>query len=145
MGHINPELIKKARKADTPEDLQALAKETGWEMTAEEANAYYAQLNAHSGELVDEELADVTGGGCYKDGRLVVTHLHSCYDWLCKSCNHGLEYKTQWVYHSDGKKHEYEAWTHQHYGVYCNEDQWYCKNCRHMVHEGGLWLCNKSK
>lgn len=56
-----------------------------------------------------------------------------------------MKYKTQWVYHSDGKKHYYDAWTHQYYGVRCTVEKWYCKDCRYMVYEGGLWLCNKPK
>ncbi|MBQ3216065.1 MAG: Nif11-like leader peptide family RiPP precursor [Oscillospiraceae bacterium] len=144
MTNLTPELIEKAKAAQTPEELQALAKENGWEMTEESAQAYFEQLNK-SGELSDEELSNVSGGGCHKGDRLVVTHLHSCNDWVCKRCNHGVQYKTQWVYHSDGKKHAYDGWTHEHYGVYCDVDKWYCKNCRYMVYEGGLWLCNKPK
>ena len=42
---FTPELIEKAKSAKTPEELMALAKENGVELTEESAKAYFEQLN----------------------------------------------------------------------------------------------------
>lgn len=60
---MNEELIMKAKAAKSAEELMALAKENGMELTEEEASAYFARLNK-SGELSEEELSNVSGGGC---------------------------------------------------------------------------------
>lgn len=57
------ELILKAKEAKNAEELLALAKENGIEMTEESAQAYFEQLNK-KGELADEELDNVSGGAC---------------------------------------------------------------------------------
>ncbi|CDC62696.1 unknown [Clostridium sp. CAG:448] len=62
---MEKELIAKAKEAKTPEELMALAKEKGVEMTAEKAQVYFDQLHPKTGELSDEELDNVAGGGCY--------------------------------------------------------------------------------
>ena len=61
---MNQELVNKARKAKSVEELLALAKENGIELTNEQAKEYFAQLNPTKGELSDDELEDVAGGGC---------------------------------------------------------------------------------
>ena len=61
---MNQELVNKARKAESVEELLALAKENGIELTNEQAKEYFAQLNPTKGELSDDELEDVAGGGC---------------------------------------------------------------------------------
>ena len=63
---LTPELLEKAKQAKTAEELIALAKENGAEMTPEEANTYFAQLNPKTGELSDDELDNVAGG-CGED------------------------------------------------------------------------------
>ncbi len=63
VNKITPELLEKAELAKSAEELLALAKENGAEITAEEANTYFAGLNPKTGELSDE-LNDVAGGGC---------------------------------------------------------------------------------
>ncbi len=64
MTNFHRELIEKAKTAKTAEELLALAKENDVEMTAEEATAFFAQLNPKAGELADDELDGVSGGGC---------------------------------------------------------------------------------
>lgn len=64
MAHVSPELIEKAKTAKTAEELLALAKENGVDLTAEEAKVYSAQLIPATGELDDDALDDVSGGGC---------------------------------------------------------------------------------
>ena len=59
---LTPELIEKAKLAKSAEELIALAKENGTQLTAEEANTYFAKLNPKMGELNDDELDSVAGG-----------------------------------------------------------------------------------
>lgn len=73
---MNTELIAKAKQTKSPEELMALAKENGIELTEESAQAYFNQLNPKTGELADDELSDseldnVSGGcgGGYDAGR----------------------------------------------------------------------------
>ena len=76
---MEKELIEKARAAKTPEELMTLAKENGTELTEAEAASYFAQLHPKTGELSDEELDNVAGGGCYaKDGYLKTTLGYKC-------------------------------------------------------------------
>lgn len=128
----NEELLQKAKETKSAEELMAIAKQNGMELSEEEAQAYFAQLHK-SGELSDEELGAVAGGGCHsKDGRLVVTIAYSCSEYICKDCG----------------KHFEPGGTHQHsryeenvgkvYTVYSN----ICNTCKYMSHEKGLWLCN---
>ena len=120
------EFFEKAKEAKSAEELLSLAKENGMELTKEEAEAYFAQLNK-SGELSDEELDNVAGGGCHnKDGRLVVTVWYNCSDFTCKKC---------------GRKN-----TGDHFHIidgYRTNYMQQCQFCKYMSYEGGLWLCNK--
>ena len=76
---MEKELIAKAKKAESPEELAAIAKQNGVKMTDEEAKSYFEQLHPKAGELSDEELDNVAGGGCYaKDGYLWTTIGHKC-------------------------------------------------------------------
>lgn len=76
---LNNELIAKAKQAKTPEELMSLAKENGMEMTGENAKEYFEQLHPKTGELSDDELDNVAGGGCYADdGYLWTTIGHKC-------------------------------------------------------------------
>ena len=85
------ELMEKAKSAKSPEELITLAKENGTEITAEEAANYFAKLNQKSGDISDEELENVAGGGCYNsDGRLIVTLFNTCDHWTCPKCGHSL-------------------------------------------------------
>lgn len=56
--------MEKAKQAKSADELLTIAKENGMEMTEEEAKAYYAQLHPVSGEIADDELENVSGGGC---------------------------------------------------------------------------------
>ena len=90
---LTPELLEKAKLAKSAEELIALAKENGAELTAEEANTYFAQLHK-TGELSDDEL-DSVAGGCddepenYEPGnnRRIIDDRHKpCGNWACKLC-----------------------------------------------------------
>ena len=60
---MDQEIIAKAREAKSAEELLAMAKENDIELTGEQAKEYYDRLHA-SGELSDDELDNVAGGGC---------------------------------------------------------------------------------
>ena len=119
---MNRELVEKAKKAESKEELIAMAKENGTELTPESAEAYFKLLHPKTGEVSDDELENVSGGGCYNKGRLVVTTQFSCWDWHCKNgCDK-------------------EVVQTPFYTV--------CKNCgniyacKYCSYEKGLWLCN---
>lgn len=123
---LNKELIAKAKEAKTPEELIALAKENGGEMTEESAKAYFDLIHPQSGEVADDELANVSGGGCHTDdGREIVTVGHLCTGFICKKC--GGSCVSTIV------------------GGFCKDcgRAAYCDHCKYCTYEKGLWLCNK--
>ena len=61
---MNQELIIKAKAAKSVEELLELAKASNVELSEEQAKEYFAKLNPPKGELSDDELDDVSGGGC---------------------------------------------------------------------------------
>ena len=121
---LNKELLAKAKNAKTPEELIALAKENGTEMTEESAEAYYNLLHPQNGEVSDDELGNVAGGGCHNGGRLVVSVMHYCDEWRCKD---------------DGSQCDIDGIM-----VNCNTCRVaaYCFSCKYCTYEKGLWLCN---
>ena len=64
MTNFTPEMIEKAKTAASPEELLDLAKANGVDLSADEAAAYFTQLSPRQGELSDDELDCVAGGGC---------------------------------------------------------------------------------
>ena len=60
---ISKELLKKAKTAKTAEELLEMAKAENIELTVEQATKALAKMNKN-GELSDEELDNVAGGGC---------------------------------------------------------------------------------
>lgn len=71
---LSKELIEKAKEAKNPEELMTLAKENGMEMTEESAKAYFEKLNPKTGEIADDELDNVSGGGCSSNNGHLDTH-----------------------------------------------------------------------
>ena len=67
MANFTTEIIEKAKGAKTANELLELAKAEGINITVDEAATYFAQLNPKSSELSDNELANVSGGGCLSD------------------------------------------------------------------------------
>ena len=123
MKNFNTEMIEKAKAAKSAEELIALAKDNGVEMTADEAATYFAQLNPKSGELNDDELDAVAGGGC-GDGRRIVDmggRCHTCFE--CKNgCGNNVDMITETC-------------------RICGEE-WRCYNCVSVSFEGGKMYCN---
>ena len=121
--NLMAELKEKAKAATNPEEIQAIAKENGMEdFSLESAKAYYEQFQKE-GELSDEELDNVAGGGCHTDdGRMVTTIANFCEDGhRCKKCGRNF--------------------IHEGHAPDCFEGP-NCKDCKHMSYEKGLWLCN---
>ncbi|MBR4436757.1 MAG: hypothetical protein IKS89_03470 [Spirochaetales bacterium] len=64
LNSLTKEQIEKAMACETPEELIALAKEAGVELTLEQAKAYLEELE--NVELDEKALDKVAGGGtCY--------------------------------------------------------------------------------
>ena len=65
---ITKEMLAKAMQCETADDLIALAKAEGVELTKEEAEAYMVELD--DVELDGEVLKNVAGGGDYQKCKL---------------------------------------------------------------------------
>ena len=77
---LTSKMKRVAMQAKSVEELLKLAEAYGYEISKEEAEEIYAELN-QEGALADEELENVAGGGCYstdKDGLLIVTAGNRC-------------------------------------------------------------------
>lgn len=58
-------LLEKARAAKSAGELLALAREEGVDLTSRQAEELFAKVNTPpAGELSDDDLDDVSGGGC---------------------------------------------------------------------------------
>ena len=121
---MDQELLTRAKTAKTPEELLTLAKENGMELTEAEAKTYFDLLHPQTGELSDDELDNVAGGGCHNGGRLVVFVMHYCDEWRCKYDG------SQWVI--DGMLECCKT---------CRVAA-FCRSCQYCTYEKGLWLCN---
>ena len=134
---MNKELLAKAKNVKSEEELLALAKEHNVEMTEESAKAYFEFLQAQTktGELSDEELDNVAGGGCHRDdGRLVVTPTNGCEHWICEI-------------HQCATGHDWCAVSTCSYGLRSNgkvgsPSAGHCSSCYYSVYEDALLLCN---
>ena len=62
-NELTKEQIQKAMACETAEELMAVAKTEGYELTKDEAEAYLAEMSDF--ELDSEALTKVAGGGCY--------------------------------------------------------------------------------
>ena len=60
---IEEELIAKAKQVNSVEELMALGRENGYSVDEKEAEFYFKKLHK-TGELSDDELDNVAGGGC---------------------------------------------------------------------------------
>ncbi len=64
-NEITKEMLEKAMQCNTVEELIALAKAEGIDLTKEEAEAYLAEMD--DVELDDTALQQVAGGTCYNE------------------------------------------------------------------------------
>ena len=142
MKNFTAEQIEKAKGAKSVEELIALAKEVNLEMTEEEAKAYFAQLNPGTGELSEEELDNVSGGGCEtSSGHTIVTSAKKCFtgQWACAR---NVYYKgtaaeiSVWENTSDLSLRE--TWWNM------SLDHGTCGNCKWLEFKAGTGYCSKS-
>jgi len=132
MTNFNEEAIAKAKQAKSVEELLTLAKESGVEMTAEQSQEIFAQLNPKSGELADDELDNVAGGGCYtRDGQLIVMPYYGCGFWTCRNCG-GSEI----IMPFGERKSGYDVCKG------CGDDGGSCVECRYVVDNGSYYTCS---
>ena len=71
---LTEEIIAKAMKCETADELMALAKAEGVDITKDEAEAYLAELSDI--ELDDKTLKNAAGGDCWNN---------ICADELCQT------------------------------------------------------------
>ena len=134
-------LMEKAKGAKSAEELLALAKENDIGMTEEEAEETFAMLEK-SGELSDEELSNVSGGGCHVDvgGKsfVVVTSALNCMNgryesnWTTKTSYMGI--KTDELVYAKDNFTLRKTW----FGV-SKDGQ--CGRCRWLCFKGGTGYC----
>ena len=62
---ISQEMLTAAMQCKDADELMALAKAEGFDITKDEAEAYMAELEDY--ELDEKQLTKVAGGGCYPD------------------------------------------------------------------------------
>ena len=127
------EVLEKGKAAKNPEELKAMAANEGWQMSEEEAASYFEELKEltsekKTGELNDDELDNVSGGGCYKDNRLVVTTFNWCDEFVCKCGGRGRILN---------ELNESDSGTCKR----CKK-RVKCSHCKYCSYEKGLWLCN---
>lgn len=108
---MNEELIKKAKNAQSVEDLLLLAKKENIELTEEQAREYFSKLHPSMGELSDDELDSVSGGGCggYASAslnghyyKLVNDRTDSCNKFVCRACGGGRGNHAAWCDLTEG-------------------------------------------
>ena len=127
------EMIMKGKNAKTVDELKTMAAQEGWNMCDDEAQAYFEELKEltgekKTGELSDDELDNVSGGGCYKDNRLVVTTFNWCDEFVCKCGGRGRILN---------ELNESDSGTCKR----CKK-RVKCSHCKYCSYEKGLWLCN---
>ena len=71
LNSLTKEQIEKAMACETPEELIALAKEAGVELTLEQAKAYLEELQDVE---LDETSLDKVAGGCNLRGQTKWSH-----------------------------------------------------------------------
>lgn len=61
---MNEELLRKAKEAEDEKELIEMAEKEGIGLTEEAASSLFKRLHSPEGELPDDELGDIAGGGC---------------------------------------------------------------------------------
>ena len=144
MKSMNEALMSKAKEAKSAEELVSLAEENGVKLTKEEAEEYFAQLNK-SGEISDEELDNVAGGGCQTkvggEKYTVVTSGQRCF-------NGEFENNIEIRFSVNGDAVPVPVYTTDHmslrgtWATFASDGC--CGRCRHLKFKNGLGYCGKS-
>ena len=144
MKNFNAEMIEKAKTVKSAEELLEFAKANGVEMTADEAETYFAQLNPKFGELDDDDLDNVAGGAC--GNKPDVQDITGNEDWFhgcfkCRKCG-----STSWS--TDTSKYTsalgspgYHLNYTPRYCAQCNGRAW-CRSCAYFEKRDGKSWCN---
>ncbi len=85
--NLTPELISKAKAATSAEELIKIAEGEGVKLDEKDAEFFFSKMNESGGELADEELEAVAGGGCGNDEPS--PYPRHDWDW---SCDHQQDY-----------------------------------------------------
>lgn len=121
---FNKDILAKAKLSKSVEEIKELYITEGSEMTDSEANILFNKLNYTDMSISDDELHNVAGGACYKNGCLVVSSDYSCNYFKCSSCGNinspALESKERCV---------------------CKKYLIKCQNCDHYYMVKNLYLC----
>lgn len=75
--------LDQAQKAKSAEELSQMARKNGIALTDSTAEEIYAKLHASEGSLSDEELSNVTGGGCSYSATLREKYVEVLWDSCC--------------------------------------------------------------
>ena len=140
---MNEEMIAKAKEAKSVEELITLAKENGVELNEEDAKLCFEQLNAKKGELSDDELSDVSGGGCETkvDGKTYTVVTNGC---KCFTGQYLSNFKIGYTTVETTVRHDNAAlrylWLPGPNS--CNDGK--CGSCAHLGFKGGIGYCEKS-
>ena len=110
---MNQQIYDQAKKCKSIEELSALAEENNIELTKEQVKEYYDKLQPPIGELSDDELDAVAGGGCGSSGALYHTgdHVMLKSNLFCNraySFYQGAQYRTEIVVLLIGRLREKE-------------------------------------
>lgn len=138
MANFTPEMIAKAKSTECAEELLNMAKAGGLELTPEDAKVYFEMLNPKTGELSDDELDAVSGGGCKskKSGRTVVTNYCKCFTGCYESIY--LNPEKEWLgYKRTDNLGLRDAWLSDGTGGRCG-------SCVHLEFEVATGVCGKS-
>ena len=147
MENITAGMIEKLKGAKAPEELLDMLKEAEIEISVEEAKMYFDHLNGESGELSDDELDNVSGGGCKRaSGKTTVTN-------GCKCFNGHYENNCFWsgMCYEGGTKHYCESYYREDnsqlrslWRMFCSEKAQVCGTCRWLSFEGCIGVCDRS-
>lgn len=139
-------IMGQAKAAKSGEEILALAKENEIEMTETEAEETFNILNK-TGELSDEELENVSGGGCKTEvGGKKYTVVTSALG--CMNGQYENNWKDSGYVDWYGEKIHVLAYAKDHkslrstWRTHSRDGQ--CGYCRWLSFKGGLGYCSKS-
>lgn len=108
------EMVRMAKEAADAGELLAMAQEHGIDMTAEEAAEKFALLHSEMGEISDDELDNVAGGGCGKKNDNKPASLYNVGDSVYIISLKNSKYITRYAGTVVSKKYTSNKWI---YGV----------------------------
>lgn len=105
MQGFNNKMIENAKEAKSVEELLKLAKENGIPMDCEDAKKLFERLHPRQGELSDDELDNVAGGGCGQSNDVKPVNMSdSCPHYQCDDCMGGLGSHKDYCWYAEKSK-----------------------------------------